>query len=89
MSEVAAHDLKFPQWFTRLCVLASLVWFLALAYQISLGIWWTASNEVIVQQQQQQIQELHDQIELLKLRANKLEREYAVLLDRTQREKAP
>lgn len=89
MNDVAASDLKFPPWFTRLCVLASIVWFLALAYQITLGIWWTASSRVIIEQNQQKVDELMDQIELLKLRANRLERDYAVLVDRTQREDAP
>lgn len=87
MSEVAAHDLKFPQWFTRLCVLASLVWFLALAYQIALGIWWTASSTAQIEMLSDKVDNLQADYEQLKIRYSNLKTDYAVLLDRTEREK--
>lgn len=83
MNDVAASDLKFPPWFTRLCVLASIVWFLALAYQITLGIWWTASTSVEIDHLEQELDSAKEDLKVLQLRYERLNRDYAVMLDRT------
>lgn len=92
----ATNGENFPRWFVRLLVGAVLGWLLTLIVQIGAGAWWAAtitekleslrgSMSQGVAANGTRIDSIRDDVKLLDLKVQSLEKNYAVLKDRQDR----
>jgi hypothetical protein len=80
----ASEEAVLPKWLARTIALALAAWLLTVAFQMSVMMYWKGANDMVIEQYQRETDRQHEQIEILKIRTDKLEKDYANLKGRIE-----